>query len=147
MKGLGKMCTLLIGQRKSDQSEPCRSDLKTTWRLTLLVDVKLYKWLVISGNGVKMRGKNRTLLWQWSIAFNEAHTHEKSDSIVSYLHDSLEVPIVARFRLSAHHLRVETGRWTRTPRQFRVYPCDNVSIQDENHVMFYRPETLDIKEN
>ena len=26
------MCTLLIGQNISDQSEPCRSDLKTTWR-------------------------------------------------------------------------------------------------------------------
>ena len=30
----------------------------------------------------------------------------------------------------------ETGRWPRTPRAFRVGPCDNVSIQDENHVMF-----------
>ena len=26
------MCTLLIGQNNSDQSEPCRYDLKTTWR-------------------------------------------------------------------------------------------------------------------
>ncbi len=25
-------CTLLIGQRNSDQSQPCTSDLKTTWR-------------------------------------------------------------------------------------------------------------------
>ena len=47
------MCTLLIGQNISDQSEPCRSDLKTTWwqrldgKHAVLMDMKLYKWLVM----------------------------------------------------------------------------------------------------
>ncbi len=49
-----KICTLLIGQNHFDQLETCKSDLKTTWRQhydstaksALLMDVKLYKWLL-----------------------------------------------------------------------------------------------------
>ncbi len=48
------MYTLLIGQNNSDQSEPCRYDLKTTWWkhttrwqtcIVTVMAVKLYKWL------------------------------------------------------------------------------------------------------
>ncbi len=38
-------------------------------------------------------------------------------------------------RLMSHNLRVETGRWHRTPTLSRTCSCDNVSIQTENHVL------------
>ena len=39
-----------------------------------------------------------------------------------------------QFRLSAHNLRVETGRWQRLPREERVCNCAHGGIQDEAHV-------------
>ena len=39
-----------------------------------------------------------------------------------------------RLRLSSHYLRVETGRWTRTPRADRLCACKN-DIQTEQHVL------------
>ena len=50
-----------------------------------------------------------------------------------------------RFRLSAHRLRVETGRWTRTPRHLRVCTCDHVSLQDERHTLFHCNITAQIR--
>ena len=38
-----------------------------------------------------------------------------------------------RYRLSSHMLRVETGRWSRTPRSERICPC-GTGIQDEFHI-------------
>ena len=39
----------------------------------------------------------------------------------------------------SHDLRIETGRWSRTPRDLRVCPCSPVSIQDEEHVLILCP--------
>ena len=38
-----------------------------------------------------------------------------------------------RFRISSHMLRVETGRWSRTPREYRLCKC-GLDIQNETHV-------------
>ena len=38
-----------------------------------------------------------------------------------------------RFRISSHMLRVETGRWSRTPREDRLCQC-GLDIQNEGHV-------------
>ena len=40
-----------------------------------------------------------------------------------------------RFRLSSHHLKIETGRWARINVEDRVCECGN-GIQDEQHVLF-----------
>ena len=42
-----------------------------------------------------------------------------------------------RLRLSSHHLKIETGRWSRIPREERLCPCG--SVQDEVHVLLYCP--------
>ena len=42
--------------------------------------------------------------------------------------------LVTRFRLSAHNLKVETGRWARIPRHERVCTC-GTDVQDEFHVI------------
>ena len=38
-----------------------------------------------------------------------------------------------RFRVGSHRFRIETGRWSRTPRERRLCPCGEV--QDEVHVV------------
>ena len=45
-----------------------------------------------------------------------------------------------RFRLSSHHLKIETGRWARIEREERVCGCGN-GVQDEQHVLFWCPKT------
>ena len=51
-----------------------------------------------------------------------------------------------RFRLSSHMLRVETGRWSRTPREERVCRCGQGIQQDEHHV-FRCPLVMNILES
>ncbi len=75
------ICTLLVGQRNSDQSEPWKSDLKiicpqyhnSMAKSTLLIDVKLYKWLVM----VIFPWGNCALLWQWIITLEGVGTPRK----------------------------------------------------------------------
>lgn len=49
-----------------------------------------------------------------------------------------------RLRLSSHSLRIETGRWSRTPREERLCMC-GTSIQDEDHAILRCPKTNDIR--
>ena len=48
--------------------------------------------------------------------------------------DSLRIQLT-RLRLSSHRLRVETGRWSRVPREARTCPCNGHSLQNEEHVI------------
>ena len=43
--------------------------------------------------------------------------------------------VFSRFRVSAHKLRIETGRWQRLPREERICDCVNGGVQDEIHVL------------
>ena len=47
--------------------------------------------------------------------------------------DNLRISFT-RFRTSSHRLRVELGRWCRTPREQRTCGCGSGAIQDEAHV-------------
>ena len=52
---------------------------------------------------------------------------------------SLDIPeyvrvSATRFRLSAHNLKIETGRWARLPRDERICSC-GTGVQDEYHVI------------
>ena len=70
-----------------------------------------------------------------------------SHSIYSTNHvipDNLRIELT-RLRLSSHSLRVEMGRWSRTPRELRYCSCDNESLQDEEH-LFTCPLTRGIRE-
>ena len=48
-----------------------------------------------------------------------------------------------RFRLGSHRFKIETGRWSRIPRERRLCPCGEV--QDEAHVLQYCPLLRDIR--
>ena len=49
-----------------------------------------------------------------------------------------------RLRLSSHHLRIETGRWSRMPRERRLCQCG--SVQDEIHVVLHCPLLQNIRD-
>ncbi|MPC54350.1 hypothetical protein E2C01_048261 [Portunus trituberculatus] len=40
-----------------------------------------------------------------------------------------------RIRLMSHDLKIETGRWSRIPRDLRVCPCDGQTTQTEHQVL------------
>ena len=39
----------------------------------------------------------------------------------------------------SHNLKVETGRWSRTPKELRVCSCTSDTIQTEEHVLLHCP--------
>ena len=41
----------------------------------------------------------------------------------------------SRFRTGSHRLKIETGRWSRIPRERRVCSCDDGGVQDEPHLI------------
>ena len=53
---------------------------------------------------------------------------------------------LTRLRLSSHHLKVETGRWARIPRERRVCPCQEGMIQDEHHVFLHCAKSQPLRE-
>ena len=50
-----------------------------------------------------------------------------------------------RIRTSSHRLRIETGRWSRTPRELRTCPCGD--IQTEEHVLLRCPVSQMLRSN
>ena len=50
-----------------------------------------------------------------------------------------------RFRTSSHRLRIETGRWCRTPREKRLCQCGE-GVQTEEHIIMHCPRTEVIKQ-
>ena len=50
----------------------------------------------------------------------------------TYIPDNLRIAFT-RLRLSSHRLRVETGRWSHTPREKRLCSCG--VLQDEEHIL------------
>ncbi len=88
-----KLCTLLIGQRNSNQSEPCRSERTqhggntiTLWQKCIVNGCKIVQ---VASNGVTMHGEIVYFSGSGSSLSRRRHTQEKSDPVVSYLHDSL----------------------------------------------------------
>ena len=51
--------------------------------------------------------------------------------------------VVTRIRMGSHRLKVETGRWSRTPRDQRLCSCGK--IQDERHVLLECPISADVR--
>ncbi len=86
------MCALLIGQNNSHQSEPCRYDLKTTWRQhttrrqTCIVNGR--KTVQVASNDVTMRGDIVPNFGSGLSLSKSRHTQEKGGQAVSRLHDS-----------------------------------------------------------
>ena len=52
---------------------------------------------------------------------------------------------LTRIRLSSHHLKIETGRWSRIPRDQRLCSCGEV--QTEEHVLCYCDRSSHLRQN
>ena len=61
-----------------------------------------------------------------------------------YIPDYLRVSF-SRLRLMSHNLKIETGRWSRIPREARVCICSRNVVQDECHVLLECPVSLHIR--
>lgn len=44
-----------------------------------------------------------------------------------------------KLRLMSHNLKIEVGRWSRTPAELRLCSCDGNAVQFEEHVLLYCP--------
>ena len=64
---------------------------------------------------------------------------------VIYIPDHLRVAFT-RLRLMSHSLKIESGRWSRTPAEFRLCHCDEGKVQDEPHVLLECPLTNGCRE-
>ena len=53
----------------------------------------------------------------------------------------------SRIRLVSHSLKIETGRWSRIPREHRVCQCDNTQLQTEAHALISCSLTQNIRQN
>ena len=72
------------------------------------------------------------------------YTSINPDLSVHPVYDSVVIPEISRIsftrmRLSSHYLHIETGRWSRLPRERRTCICG--AIQTEHHVLLHCPET------
>jgi hypothetical protein len=61
---------------------------------------------------------------------SELNVHNMYNERCAYIPDSLRIA-ATRLRLSSHRLRIETGRWSRLPREERVCRCTADVLQDE----------------
>ena len=51
--------------------------------------------------------------------------------------------VFTKFRLSSHTLKVETGRWSRTPREERLCECGEIQVK--THIVFFCNKTNDLR--
>ena len=77
-----------------------------------------------------------------NISLNVHPIYKSSIFIPDYQRQSF-----SRIRLISHNLKIETGRWSRIPRERRVCSCDATQLQTENHVLTSCPLTHNIRIN
>ena len=63
-----------------------------------------------------------------------------------YIPDYLRIAFT-RVRVMSHNLKVETGRWSRTPTEQRICCCNENKVQDERHVLLECPISTEYRQN
>ena len=89
--------------------------------------------------------QNATKLMHYFEKLNPDLSLHSVYSTNSYIPDYLRVSF-SRLRLMSHSLKVETGRWSRVPREQRLCDrCDAQHLQDEEHVVLTCSATQHIR--
>ena len=70
-----------------------------------------------------------------TLDMHAVYSHRKRENFIDEYHRLS----FSRLRLSSHNLKIETGRWSRQPRELRLCVCGQV--QDEMHVIQFCPLT------
>lgn len=94
------------------------------------------KWKTAISNdsgvsGVEFKNKLRTYK-----LFKEQFTEEK---YLTILHTFEKRKILSKFRVSAHDLQIERGRYVNKASEDRTCTCDNKSVEDEIHFLMVCP--------
>ena len=84
-------------------------------------------------------GRQLNLFKRFNDALNKQGIRERTNpnlfpSPFLNSHNTL-VPIIIKFRLGTHYVPIETGRWTRTPREGRLCQLCKVVV-DERHLIY-----------
>ena len=90
----------------------------------------------------KLREQAGTRYKTYQIINPDMSVHPLYARDAPFIEDHLRITFT-RFRLSAHRLRVEMGRWSRTPAEHRICGC-KTGIQNEAHILVC-PLTLEIR--
>ena len=80
-------------------------------------------------------------LFLFSQVFNAFGRYPFVDSIPTFMSSS-----IIKMMVSCHHLRVETGRWKKTPREERKC-CVCGTLEDELHAIYECPKYQDARQN
>ena len=95
-------------------------------------------------NLIHVKSLNGTKFNTYKNELNLAMTLHPVYTINIFIPDSFRESF-SRVRLMSHNLKVETGRWSRIPRELRVCQCNNSDIQSERHVLIECDLTQDIR--
>ena len=79
---------------------------------------------------------------QWT----QTYQYTKYINVKIYIPDYLRVAFT-RVRVMSHNLKVETGRWSRTPTEQRICCCNENKVQDERHVLLECPISTEYRQN
>ena len=74
--------------------------------------------------------KFNTYVSELNVTMNVHPIYRTNMFIPDYLRESF-----SRVRLMSHNLKIETGRWSRIPRENRVCRCNSIQLQTESHVL------------
>ena len=85
------------------------------------------------------RGSKATTYKEMNILLNVHQVYRTS----RYIEERKRV-VFTKFRTSSHSLKVETGRWSRMPREQRLCGCGG-GVQDEKHVVFDCVKTEEVR--
>ena len=100
------------------------------------------KYIEIQRINLNIRGAETTCRQTYITINPSLRMHEK----YTILNDIPEWARVSftRLRLSSHYLKIETGRWSRTPRCLRLCECGEV--QTEEHVLISCPYSNELRQ-
>ena len=142
-----------IDTKLSDPEEPltkvynlCQQNDTTAFRC--LQRARSYVFDATERRAESMRTNTKTKTKTYMSINPSLSVHDMYTSTDKYVPDYRRTEMT-RFRVGSHRLRIETGRWTRTPPELRLCSCGLNTVQDETHVVFHclYTEELRVKYN
>ena len=139
-----------ISSKLSDPEEPLTIVYKFCEQNNTIAYRNLRKAVEYSCNAeerrhVAMRESAKTKTVTYRLINPLFSVHDMYTSSDHYVADYRRTEMT-RFRVGSHRLKVETGRWSRLPRERRTCSCLAGGVQDEEHVVFVCEYTKDLRE-
>ena len=112
---------------------------------SLSYDLNLNPFVAVT-DSIRDRAPTSTKLYTYLNELNLSLTVHPIYNSSMYIPD-YQRQSFSRIRLISHNLKIETGRWSRIPRERRVCPCDGTQLQTEVHILISCPLTHNIRVN